>query len=250
MRAKHCFFQGKLLKEINMERLIRLLHKYATGNVVLVLFTLTMAVYLAMLLYSIPAVVSFAPGMMLFDLSPTGYTFEYAVARLEALGAEGRATYLTTQLPLDFIYPGLFAVTYSLLLTWLFRKGADHSSKIYYFSLVPIAAGLFDYIENVLTKYKYTNLAIVYMLYDYVHKLKENSGKVVRQLEYSKFVGSLMYAINCTRPDKAIAMMLSRFTNNSGKEHWIAIKRVMTYLKGTMHYALHFTNYPSVIEGI
>jgi len=109
-----------------------------------------MAVYLAMLLYSIPAVVSFAPDMMLFDLSPTGYTFEYAIALLEALGTEGRTTYLTTQLPLDFIYPGLFAVTYSLLLTWLFRKGADHSSKIYYFSLVPILAGLFDYIENVL----------------------------------------------------------------------------------------------------
>jgi len=133
-----------------MERLIRLLQKYATGKVVLVLFTLTVAVYLAMLLYSIPAVVSFAPDMMLFDLSPAGYTFEYAAALLEALGSEGRATYLTTQLPLDFFYPGLFAVTYSLLLTWLFLKGADHSSKVYYFSLVPIAAGLFDYIENVL----------------------------------------------------------------------------------------------------
>ncbi|MCU7921784.1 MAG: hypothetical protein KZQ88_03710, partial [Candidatus Thiodiazotropha sp. (ex Dulcina madagascariensis)] len=60
-----------------MVRLVRLLQKYATGRVVLVLFILTMVVYLTMLFYSIPAVVSFAPDMTLFDLSPSGYTFDY-----------------------------------------------------------------------------------------------------------------------------------------------------------------------------
>ncbi|MCU7935665.1 MAG: hypothetical protein KZQ99_12425 [Candidatus Thiodiazotropha sp. (ex Dulcina madagascariensis)] len=132
-----------------MVKSVRLLQKYATGRVVLVLFTLTMVVYLTMLFYSIPAVVSFAPDMTLFDLSPSGYTFDYAVALLEALGPKGRTTYLTLQLPLDFFYPGLFAITYSLLLIWLFRKGTKAGSKILYFALVPIFAGLFDYIENV-----------------------------------------------------------------------------------------------------
>jgi len=132
-----------------MEKLIRLLQKYATGKVVSVLFIVTMAVYLTMLLYSIPAVISFAPDMILFDLSPTGYTPDYAASLLEALGPEGRAAYLTLQLPLDFLYPGLFAITYSLLLTWLFSKGAEPGSRIFYFSLVPMLAGLFDYIENV-----------------------------------------------------------------------------------------------------
>ncbi len=132
-----------------MEKLIRLLHKYATGKVVSVLFIATMAVYLTMLFYSIPAVNSFAPDLKLFDLSPTGYTHGYANSLLDALGSEGRATYLTLQLPLDFLYPGLFAITCSLLLTWLFSKGAEVGSRIFYFSLVPILAGLFDYIENV-----------------------------------------------------------------------------------------------------
>lgn len=132
-----------------MEKLIRLLQKYATGKVVSLLFIATMAVYLTMLLYSIPAVNSFAPELKLFDLSPTGYTPGYAISLLESLGYEGRATYLTLQLPLDFLYPGLFAVTYSLLLTWLFSKGAEDDSRIFYFSLVPMLAGLFDYIENV-----------------------------------------------------------------------------------------------------
>ena len=132
-----------------MEKLIRLLQKYATAKVVSVLFIATMAVYLTMLFYSIPAVNSFAPDLKLFDLSPTGYTHGYANSLLDALGSEGRATYLTLQLPLDFLYPGLFAITCSLLLTWLFSKGAEVGSRIFYFSLVPILAGLFDYIENV-----------------------------------------------------------------------------------------------------
>ena len=35
------------------------------------------------------------------------------------------------------------------------------------------------YIENVLIKYKYFDLTIVYTSYDYVHKLEENCRKVV-----------------------------------------------------------------------
>ena len=58
-----------------------------------------------------------------------------------------------------------------------------------------------------------------------------------------------MYAINYTRPDIAFAVsMLSRFTKNPSEEHRTAIERVMAYLKGTMHCALHFTGYPTVIE--
>jgi len=132
-----------------MEVLIRFMQKYSTGKVILVLFVLTMAVYLTMLSYSIPAVTAFAPELPIFDLSPTGYSFAYASELLNALGAEGRDIYLSTQLPIDFIYPGLFSITYSLLLVWLFGKTFSSNSKIYYFALVPFLAGMFDYVENV-----------------------------------------------------------------------------------------------------
>ena len=108
-----------------------------------------MAVYLAMLLYSFPSVSAFAPGLPLFDLSPAWYSFIYANELLTALGAEGSDSYLFTQLPLDFIYPGLFSVTYSLLLVWLFGKIFKDDSKMYYFTLLPFIAGVFDYIENI-----------------------------------------------------------------------------------------------------
>lgn len=132
-----------------MELVIRSIQKHSTGKVVSVLFLLTMVVYFSMLFYSIPAVSMFAPELPIFDLSPAGYSFAHADELLNTLGIEGRATYLSTQLPIDFIYPGLFSITYSLLLVWLFGKTFSIHSKIYYFALVPFLAGMFDYAENI-----------------------------------------------------------------------------------------------------
>ncbi len=132
-----------------MEVVNRFIQKYSTGKVVSVLFTLTMVVYFSMLFYSIPAVSEFAPELPIFDLSPAGYSFAYASELLNTLGARGRGIYLSTQLPIDFIYPGLFSITYSLLLVWLFGKTFSINSKIYYFALVPFLAGMFDYAENI-----------------------------------------------------------------------------------------------------
>lgn len=132
-----------------MEVLISFIQKYSNGKVIIALFVLTMAVYLTMLYYSIPAVSAFAPELPIFDLSPLGYSFSYASELLDTLGIEGRNLYLSTQLPLDFIYPGLFSITYSLLLVWLFGKTFNGNSKVYYFALVPFLAGIFDYVENV-----------------------------------------------------------------------------------------------------
>lgn len=132
-----------------MKNLIHVLQERATGRLVLILFMVTMAVYAVILLYTIPAVLANAPEMRLFDMSPSGYSLDYAVELLNALGTEGRRTYATLQLPIDFIYPGLFAISYTLLLVWLFKKRFAHRSSIFYLAFVPAVAGLFDYLENV-----------------------------------------------------------------------------------------------------
>jgi len=132
-----------------MEALISFMQRHSTRKIIASLFVLTMAVYLTMLFYSIPAVTAFAPQLPIFDLSPFGYSFNYAIELLDTLGVEGRNLYLSTQLPLDFIYPGLFSITYSLLLVWLFSKTFNKNSKIYYLAFVPFLAGIFDYVENV-----------------------------------------------------------------------------------------------------
>ena len=44
---------------------------------------------------------------------------------------------------------------------------------------------------------------------------------------YASAVGSLMYAMVCTRPDIAHAVgVLRRFISNPGKERWTTVKRV------------------------
>ena len=132
-----------------MKKIVTSLQKLASGRVVLILIILTMAVFSLMLLYTIPKVESFAPGMTLFDMSPSGYSYQQAISLLESLGEVGRNVYLSQQLPADFVYPGLFAISYSLLLTWLFAKSFEPNSKIFFLVLVPVLGGLFDYLENI-----------------------------------------------------------------------------------------------------
>ena len=59
------------------------------------------------------------------------------------------------------------------------------------------------------------------------------------RVPYASAVGSLMYAMVCTRPDITHAVgVLSRFMSKLGKEHWIPVKRVFRYLRGTSDYGL------------
>ncbi|GKB92465.1 zinc finger, CCHC-type containing protein [Tanacetum coccineum] len=82
-----------------------------------------------------------------------------------------------------------------------------------------------------------------------LEKLKPNTGKPMDQLEYSRVIGCLMYAMTSTRPDIAYAVgRLSRFTSNPSRQHWHAITRVFKYLKGTMNYGLSYVGYPSGLE--
>ena len=98
-----------------MTKALHTLKQFASGKNVFILFIVTMTIYLLMLSYTIPMVESFAPNTAIFDLSPSGYSYQHATSLLKELGSEGRQVYLSRQLPLDFIYPGLFAISYSLL---------------------------------------------------------------------------------------------------------------------------------------
>ncbi len=129
--------------------MITKLQEFATGRLVLLLFIATMTVYSVIIFYSIPVVTAQAPGLKIFDMSPTGYSFDYAKELLESIGPVGREFYLTRQLPIDFIYPGLFSVTYTLMLIWLFGKRFDRESRIFWLALIPALAGTFDYLENI-----------------------------------------------------------------------------------------------------
>ena len=70
------------------------------------------------------------------------------------------------------------------------------------------------------------------------------------QVPYSSVVGSLMYAMVCTRSDIAHAMgVVSRYMSNLGKQHWVAVKWILRYIKGTLDHALCFGNTEEVMTG-
>ena len=80
--------------------------------------------------------------------------------------------------------------------------------------------------------------------------LSKNTGQSISQLEYSRIIGSLMYVMNCTRPDITYSFSkLSRYISNPGIDHWKTIIRVLRYLRNTLNYGLNYTRYLAVLEG-
>jgi len=54
------------------------------------------------------------------------------------------------------------------------------------------------------------------------------------RVPYASAVGSIMYAMICTRPDVACALSLvSRYQENPGESHWSGVKSILKYLRRT-----------------
>ncbi|KAL0453732.1 UNVERIFIED_CONTAM: Retrovirus-related Pol polyprotein from transposon TNT 1-94 [Sesamum latifolium] len=67
----------------------------------------------------------------------------------------------------------------------------------------------------------------------------EEEKKQMAMILYATAVGNLMYVMMCTRPDLCFAVgMVSRYQSNPEPDHWVAVKRILRYLKGTSDLAL------------
>jgi hypothetical protein len=63
----------------------------------------------------------------------------------------------------------------------------------------------------------------------------------MKDVPYVNAVGALMYLAIATRPDIAYAVgVLCRFNSNPGPSHWLAVKHLFRYLKGTMDLKLTY----------
>jgi hypothetical protein len=131
-----------------MEKLRKIIDRNLQGKKVLLLFVLTNLLYILMLTFTIPTVMGFANGMKLLDMMPLGYDLDYANALFNALGQQGRDAYLYDQLPMDMVYPALFGISYCLVLAYFLKKLNKIDTKLFYLCLLPLFAGLADYLEN------------------------------------------------------------------------------------------------------
>jgi hypothetical protein len=68
-----------------------------------------------------------------------------------------------------------------------------------------------------------------------------NEDFEVSQTEYRKAVGKLVYLMKGTRPDIAAAFcFVSRHVENPQQHHWVAVKRILRYLQGTLTHGLTY----------
>ena len=131
-----------------MNRLTKFINGNNSGKKVLGLFILTNAVYVFMLTVTIPKTMGFSNGMKLLDMMPMGYDLNYVSELFISLGEIGREFYLTNQIPVDMVYPLLFGLTYCLLLAYFLKKLNKLNTPFNYLCIIPIIAGIADYLEN------------------------------------------------------------------------------------------------------
>ena len=105
-----------------------------------------------------------------------------------------------------------------------------------------------DYISKVIKKYQMEDtksvsipLASHFKLSKEQMPKEERDRREMNQIPYANIVGSIMYLIICTRPDVAHAIsVVSRYMSDPGKEHWLALKWIIKYLKGSVSVGLFF----------
>ncbi|KAE8686500.1 cytochrome P450 71A9-like [Hibiscus syriacus] len=114
-----------------------------------------------------------------------------------------------------------------------------------------------EYINKVLSRFNMqdakpvsTPLGVHFRLSkDQSPKTEEERAHMVK-VPYASAIGSLMYAMVCTRPYIAHAVgAVSRYMNNPGKVHWEAVKWILRYLRGTTNKALCFKGGDMILTG-
>nr|GFA09583.1 retrotransposon protein, putative, Ty1-copia subclass [Tanacetum cinerariifolium] len=97
------------------------------------------------------------------------------------------------------------------------------------------------HIDKILKKYNIYNSKKGYLPMEVKHDLSNElcastpeEVAYIKKVPYASAVGSIMYAVRCTRPDVAFAQnLVSRYQHNPGKLYWVAVKHILKYLRNT-----------------
>lgn len=110
------------------------------------LVAVTLAIYLVMVVWSLPHITLGAGGLVAFDLRPAGYGFEAAQEFIAALDQTTTEFYLNVQHRLDMAYPALMAAVLGIAIFHLYQK--RRVALRYLLAAIPVAGAGFDYLEN------------------------------------------------------------------------------------------------------
>jgi hypothetical protein len=79
------------------------------------------------------------------------YTGDDLYQLAQAYGEEGRAAYIQARFTFDLIWPLVYMVFLTTVISWLFRKEFASESILQLSNLVPLLGMIFDYLENIAT---------------------------------------------------------------------------------------------------
>ncbi|KAJ9551376.1 hypothetical protein OSB04_015421 [Centaurea solstitialis] len=97
------------------------------------------------------------------------------------------------------------------------------------------------YLDKILKKFNMSESKKGYLPMQHGIRLSKNqcpstSEELDRmsRIPYASAIGSIMYAMTCTRPDVSFALsMVSRYQGNPCESHWTAVKNILKYLRRT-----------------
>ena len=131
-----------------LTRLSNTLQRWAKGWLVFILFLLDVAF--------VGFIMPIAAALMKGDAGGPGpldlqffYTPAKAYEMIASYGEYTRAFYRNIELTLDIIYPIVYTLFFSLLITWLFKKGFPENSSMHRLNIIPFGGWSFDMLENV-----------------------------------------------------------------------------------------------------
>ncbi len=97
------------------------------------------------------------------------------------------------------------------------------------------------YLKEILKRFRMEECKPIGVPLDPKVKLQRNANgnDESKGFPYQQAVGSLMYAMLCTRPDLAYPIsVLNQHMANPSMEHWMAVKWIFQYLQGTLQMKL------------
>lgn len=77
-----------------------------------------------------------------------------------------------------------------------------------------------------------TPLAPHFRLSSALYPVSDYDIEYMSRVPYTSAVGSLMYAMVCSRPICHMHCVVSRYMSNPGREHWKAIQWILRYMRG------------------
>ncbi len=130
-----------------LNKLSGALPRFAKGWLVLVLFILDIVFMMFIMPIAGALLQGDAGGVGPMDLQ-LFYSPATAFRMIASYGDYGRIMYRNVELSLDIIYPIIYTLAYSLMITYFFQRAFDTNSNIQRLNLLPFGAWLFDLLEN------------------------------------------------------------------------------------------------------